>query len=161
MWPPLNTGTWIVPTYTDFQAFFNRDFWYDTTAGQTNLDLIQINDINNAIIEAQVNFNMGLYGSNTNITVAFLYLAAFCLVRKIQVSEKGLASQSRFPISSNSVGGVSISFTLPEIYTKDAWLNSLTVNGYGMRFLEFTLPYLTGNVFVVGGDLRRERLYTS
>lgn len=145
--------SWTPPTVCQFKQFFNRDFWYAQPADQDNLSLVNDCDINNAIAEAQINFNTALYGSDSNITIVFLYLAAFCLVRKIQVSEKGVASQSRFPISSNSVGGVSISFSLPEAYAKDPWLSALTANGYGMRFLEFTLPYLTGNVFVVGGSL--------
>jgi Protein of unknown function (DUF4054) len=144
--------SWTPPTACQFKQFFNRDFWYAKGEDCDNLDLVNDNDINNAIAEAQINFNTALYGSDSNITTVFLYLAAFMLVRKIQVSEKGLASQSRFPISSNSVGGVSINFSFPEQYAKDPWLSSLTVNGYGMRFLEFTLPYLVGNVLVVGGN---------
>lgn len=142
---------WEPPTIAQFQEFFARDFNY--TDDDTNLDLVTPNDITQAIAEGQINFNTSLYGSNANITTVFMYLAAFCLARKIIVSTKGLSSQSRFPINSNSVGGVSINFSLPEAYTKDPWLSALTVNGYGMRFLEFTLPYLTGNVFVAGGRL--------
>ena len=141
---------WEPPTVAQFMAYFNRDFFY--TDDPANLELVSQQDITNAIAEALINFNVALYGSNSNITTVFLYLAAFCLVRKMQVSEKGVASGSRFPISSNSVGGVSVGFSLPERYAKDAWLSSLTVNGYGMRYLEFTLPYLDGNVFVVGGN---------
>lgn len=142
---------WEAPTIAQFQAFFARDFNY--TQDNTALDFVTPNDITQAIGEGLINFNPSLYGSNANITTVFMYLAAFCLARKIIVSTKGLSSQSRFPISSNSVGGVSISFQLPEAYSKDPWLSSLTVNGYGMRFLEFTLPYLTGNVFVAQGRL--------
>ncbi len=143
--------SWSPPSVTDFQTFFARDFWFAGETDPNNLDFVTINDINQAIAEAQVNFNMGLYGSDSNITTVFMYLVAFHLVRKIQVSTKGLSSQSRFPISSNNVGGVSISFQLPEQYTKDPFLSSLTANGYGMRFLEFTLPYLSGNVIVAQG----------
>lgn len=144
---------WTPPTTDQFKLFFQRDFWF--TDDPDNLDLVNINDINQAIAEAQINFNTGLYGSDSNITTVFMYLAAFMLVRKIQVSEKGLASQSRFPISSNSVGGVSISFQLPQKYANDPFLSSLTANGYGMRYLEFTLPMLTGNIMVVcGGPLK-------
>lgn len=142
---------WEPPTIEQFMLFFARDFNY--TDDNTNLNLVTPNDIAQAISEALINFNTRLYGSNANITTVFMYLAAFNLVRKIIVSTKGLSSQSKFPIGSNSVGGVSINFSLPEAYAKDPWLSSLTVNGYGMRFLEFTLPYLSGNVFVVGGGL--------
>lgn len=146
--------SWTPPAYTDFQAFFARDFYFAQPSDPDNLDFVTANDINRAIAEAQINFNQALYGSNANITNVFMYLVAFCLVRNIQNSTKGLSSQSRFPISSNSVGGVSVNFQMPEQYSKDPWLSSLTVNGYGMRFLEFTLPYLVGNVFVVPGGPR-------
>lgn len=147
--------SWTPPVYTDFRNFFARDFYFAQDSDPDNLDFVTINDINRAIAEAQINFNMALYGSDANITNVFMYLAAFCLVRNIQNSTKGLSSQSRFPISSNSVGGVSISFDIPEAYKRDPFISSLTVNGYGMRFLEFTLPYLTGNAFVVCGGPRQ------
>ena len=142
---------WTPPIASDFKAFFARDFYFAPDSNPDDLDLVTNNDINQAIAEAQVHFNTGLYGSDSNITTVFMYLAAFHLCRKIQVSTKGLASQSRFPINSYSVGGVSIGFTLPDTYSKDPFLSSLTANGYGMRFLEFTLPLLSGNVFVACG----------
>ena len=144
----------VPPTPAQFQSFFARDFWYAQPTDQSNLDLVLQADIAQAIIEAQIHFNPGLYGSDVNSGTVFMYLAAYHLVRKMQVSEKGLSSQSRFPISSNSVGGVSIGFALPERYNKDPWLSSLTENGYGKRFLEFTLPLLEGNIFVVRGGPR-------
>lgn len=147
--------SWTPPTPSDFKDFFARDFVFASETDPNNLDFVTVNDINQAIKEALVNFNIALYGSDCNITTVFMYLVAFNLVRKIQVSTKGLSSQSRFPISSNSVGGVSISFHIPDSYMKDPWLSALTTNGYGMRFLEFTLPYLSGNVHVVPGGPRQ------
>lgn len=146
--------SWTAPTASDFKGFFARDFNFAQASDPNNLDFVIDADINRAINEAQINFNSALFGSDAQVTNVFMYYAAFCLVRNIQMSTKGLASQSKFPISSNSVGGVSISFAIPDAYTKDPFLSSLTSNGYGMRYLELLLPYLSGNITVVcGGPL--------
>jgi hypothetical protein len=142
---------WTPPVYSDFQAFFARDFYFASETDPNNLDFVTEADFDKALIEAQINFNPGLYGTDASTTNVFMYLLAFCMVRNIQNSTKGVNSVSKFPISSNSVGGVAISFQIPEAYSKDPFLSSLTVNGYGMRFLEFTLPLLVGNVFVAPG----------
>lgn len=148
-------SSWTPPAPSDFQAFFARDFFFASETDPNNLDFVTVNDITRAINEALINFNIALYGSNANITNVFMYLVAFCLVRNIQNSTKGLSSQTRFPISSTSVGGVSVSFSIPEAYMKDPFIASLTMNGYGMRFLELSLPYLSGNVTAIcGGPLR-------
>lgn len=146
--------SWTPPTPADFRSFFARDFVFAQASDPDNLEFITDGDLNRAIAEAQINFNQALYGSDANVTNVIMYLIAFCLVRNIQNSTKGLSSQSRFPISSNSVGGVAISFQIPEAYLKDPFIASLTANGYGMRFLEFTLPFLTGNAYVVCGGPR-------
>lgn len=143
---------WTPPVASDFKSFFARDFYFASETDPNNLDFVTEADINRAIAEAQINFNSGLYGTDAQITNVFMYLAAFCLVRNIQNSTKGLSSQSRFPISSNSVGGVSVNFSIPEAYMKDPFIASLTINGYGMRFLEFTLPMLGGNISVICGE---------
>lgn len=146
--------SWTAPSTSDFKAFFARDFYFAQDNDPNNLDFITNADITRAINEAQINFNSALFGTDAQVTNAFEYLAAFCLVRNIQLSTKGLASQTRFPISSNSVGGVSISFQIPDAYAKDPYLSSLTQNGYGMRYLEFLLPLLVGNVQTIcGGPL--------
>jgi len=147
--------SWTPPVYTDFQSFFARDFFFAQGTDGNNLDYVTAGDFNRALGEAQINFNSGLYGTDAQTTNAFMYLVAFCLVRNIQLSTKGLSSQSKFPISSTSVGSVSVSYQLPEAYTKDPFLSSLTVNGYGMRFLELTIPFLYGNVFVIAGGPRQ------
>ena len=98
-------------------------------------------DITRAITEASLSFNDGLFPSDL-IPVIFIYLVAFHLVSNLQNSSKGISSQSKFPISSESVGGVSISFQIPDRYAKDAMIQQYTQNGYGKRYIEFALPYL-------------------
>jgi hypothetical protein len=142
---------WTPPAYSDFQSFFARDFYFAQATDPNNLDFVTAGDVNRAIGEALIHFNTALYGTDAQVTNVFMYLVAFCLVRNIQLSSKGLSSQSKFPISSTSVGGVSVNYSIPEQYSKDPFLSSLTVNGYGMRFLEITVPLLYGNIFVISG----------
>lgn len=142
--------SWVQPTAAAFQVFFARDFEF--TTDPANLELVSVNDINRAMTDAIDNFPPGLFSTDDVATNAFMYLTAFCMVRNIQMATKGLASQgNKFMISSNSVAGVSTSFTIPERYSKDPFLASLTGNQYGQRYLELIIPYLTGAVFVVPG----------
>jgi hypothetical protein len=129
-------------TIADFQAYFARDFNFAPANDDNNIDdYIVSADITKAITEAQLNFNECLFADPT---IPFIYLAAYTLVVNLQNSTRGLSSQAKFPISSNSVGGVSISFQIPERYSKDAFLQQYTKNGYGMKYLELVLPYLVG-----------------
>ena len=139
--------SWVQPTPAQFQIFFARDFEF--TTDPANLELVSVNDINRAMTDALDNFPSGLFSTDAVSTNAFMYLVAFCMVRNIQMSQKGIASQgNKFMISGNSVAGVSTSFSIPEQYMKDPFLASLTGNQYGQRYLEMILPYLIGNVFI-------------
>ena len=130
------------PSVADFQAYFARDFNFAPANDDSNIDKYVVSaDITKAITEAQVNFNETLF---SDPTVPFMYLTAYVLVVNIQNSARGLSSQAKFPISSNSVGGVSVSFQIPDRYAKDAFLQQYTKNGYGMKYLELVLPYLVG-----------------
>lgn len=142
---------WTQPTPDEFKDFFERDFNFAQASDPDNLDYIRDKDIERAIDEGIIHFNSGLFPSDEATTNVFMYLAAFCLVRNLQNSAKGITSQAKFPISSNSVGSVSVNYSIPERYSKDVYLNSFTQNGYGMRYLELVLPYLVGNVGNVYG----------
>lgn len=143
--------SWTAPTVSEFKSFFARDFYFASASDPNNLDYIVDSDITRAINEGQINFNDGLFGSDAQVTNVFMYLAAFCLVRNIQNSAKGLTSQSKFPISGTSVGSVSVNFQIPEAYSKDPFISSFTQNGYGMRYLELAFPFLIGNVGISEG----------
>jgi hypothetical protein len=128
-------------TIADFKAYFARDFAYAPADDALNLDYIIDGDITRAIAEASVNFNETLFDDPS---IPFVYLVAFQLVTNLQNSAKGISSQSKFPISSESVGGVSISFQIPDRYQKDPIIQQYAKNGYGMKYLELVLPYLVG-----------------
>ncbi len=134
---------WITPSVNDFKNYFVRDFNFAPSTDAANLDYIIDADVTRAIEEAQINFNHTLFDSGS-INTIFMYLVAFHLVSNLQNSSKGISSQSKFPISSNSVGDVSITFQIPDRYAKDAFIQSYTINGYGMKYLSLVLPYLVG-----------------
>ena len=142
---------WVAPTTADFKAFFMRDFPYAPTDDDGNIDLIGGADITRAINEGLLTFSEGLYGTEAQSTNAFMYLAAFHLVENLKMSAKGLAALAQFPIESSSVGGVSNSFAIPEKYKNHPVLSQYLSNAYGKKFIELTLPYLVGNIAVMGG----------
>ena len=127
-------------TISEFKSYFARDFNFAPADDQGNIDQYIVDaDITKAITESVLNFNDGLFNDPATI---FMYLVAYTLVVNLQNSAKGISSQAKFPINSNSVGGVSISFAIPERYAKDAFIQQYTKNGYGMKYLELVLPYL-------------------
>ena len=143
--------SWTAPTAAEFKTFFARDFNFAPTDDPSNLAYITDTDVDRAIAEAQINFNTALFGTDAQVTLVFQYLAAFYLVFNLQNSAKGISSQSKFPISSASVGGVSVNYQLPDRYSKDPYLSQFTQNGYGMKYLSLAMPYLSGNVAVQPG----------
>src|SRR3990167_7543882 len=96
--------SWSPPSVSDFKNFFERDFNFAPLSDPNNLDFITNADITRAINESQINFNISLFGNDSQVTNVFMYLAAFHLVGNIQNSTKGISSQTKFPISSTSVG---------------------------------------------------------
>ena len=142
---------WAPPVNGDFRVFFARDFYFATADAPNNMDFVTDADVTRAINEANINFNASLFGTDAQVTNVFMYLAAFYLVRNIQLSTKGLAAQNKFFASSVNIGGVSTSYHIPEIYSKDPFISSLAENRYGQAYLGFLLPCLAGNVILLDG----------
>ena len=139
-----------VPNVSVFKAYFFRDFNFAPDEDLTDLKFIIDADITKAYGQAFANFNDSLFDEDS-AEMIFLHLSAFYLVFDLQNSSQGLSSQSKFPMSSKSVGGVSAGFTVPDRYAKDALLSIFTGNGYGMKYLSYLIPQLVGNTKVVGG----------
>lgn len=137
-------SSWTPPTVADFKAQFVRDFPYAPANSQNDLKYILDSDVQSAINTAQVNFNTGLFGSNT--TIIFMYLAAHTLVMAIRNSSMGLNSQAKFPLDSAGVGSVSISNNINEQFASDPLFSGLLKTGYGQMYLDIVYPYTVGNV---------------
>lgn len=146
-------STWTPPSYTDFQAFFNRDFPYaSVTTPATDLNYVQPADINKAIAEAQINFSAGMFDiTSGQSTTVFMYLAAFYLVENLKASAKGLAAQANFPLTAIGVGGVNMAMTPPEQFLKNPTYAMFTRNGYGLTYLSFVYPYTIGGMAIAPG----------
>ncbi len=141
----------VTPSVDDFKDQFFRDFKYAPEGSENDLNFITDRDINKAYAQALINFNAGIFGTDAEATLIFLWLAAFYLVYDLQTSAQGIGSQANFPVTSKSVGNVSASFQIPDKIMKNPTLAIYAMNGYGMKYLSMALPYTVGNVRVVNG----------
>lgn len=106
-------------------------------------------DIQNAIGEASMNFNEGLWGSDEEKKLAFGYLVAHYLCLDIQTALQGLASNGNYPIQHKSVGSISVGFAIPAMYLQDAFVAYLNKTGFGQKYFSLLLPRLRGRGFAV------------
>lgn len=136
-------------TIEDFKTHFFRDFKYGTL--DETCDTIADEDLNKAFAEAKINFNQGLWGTQDQLKIAFLYIAAHYLVMDIQASKEGVNSSSAFPVNSRSVGSVSESYQIPEWVSKNAYLAHFASTRYGLKYCSLLKPRLVGNVAVFEG----------
>jgi hypothetical protein len=142
------------PTIADFKAQFDRDFDYGP--GTEN---VRDTDITRALADAAMLFNPGLWDTIEQPT-AYGYLAAHFLVLNIQGAGgpsaanygKGLASHGGGTIESKSVGGVSVTFAVPDFVRANPTLSQLMKTDYGQKYLSLIYPRLVGNVAVIAGD---------
>lgn len=141
---------YTAPAVSVFKAYFTRDFSYAPDSDADNLAYVTDADIEKAYDQAVANFNDSLFEDDITQMV-FLWLSAFYLVYDLQTSSHGISSQANFPISSKSVGNVSVGYTVPEQYAKDPFLSVFTGNGYGLKYLSYLVPRLRGNFQYAGG----------
>lgn len=145
-------------TVADFKAKFYRDFEYATVPSGVeqaipNPDFVQDQDITNAFQDAQYALNQALFGTDANITLAYLYLTAHFLCQAISSAEGGIngGSAGAFPVASRSVGSVSESYQIPDAYKDSPVLAGYAQTSYGIRYLQMILPKLVGNMTAVYG----------
>jgi len=131
----------------DFMAFFDRDFVY----GEKKCEVREV-DIEKAIAEANILFNIGLWDSVEISKIPFLYLTAHCLVKifntiggVIQVGN-GVNSVGSFPINSKGAGGLSVNYSIPEDLANDKMLSQFLTTAYGLKYLQLLVPNLVGNM---------------
>lgn len=110
---------------------------------------VQDADIERAWAEALVTFNEGISGNNPKIV--FLYLVAFYLAYDLSLAANGAYGLVQFPATSVTVGSVSESYYVPEVYLNDPILGFYARNGFGLKYLNMVYPNIIGNVGVVAG----------
>lgn len=127
---PTDTNSW--ETYTDDVLNYTRD-----------------EDIQNAFLEAYVNFNPNLFGSDTYMAkLVFLYLTAHYLTMDMR---NALGANQVGILLSKSVGSVSQGYTIPKWINDNASLSVYASTGYGIKYASLIRPYLIGNIMLVQG----------
>lgn len=141
-------------TISDFKSQFRRDFPYAPTAvigTDEELEYILDEDITNAFTQAKCNFNENIFSDDGCCKLAYLYLSAHYLSHDMKTAQNGINSTGAQNVASRSVGSVSESYSIPEEYQKDPYLNFFTTTGYGIKYLSLVMPLIRGNVYAVQG----------
>lgn len=136
----------IVETTTNLPT--NTTDWklYDDSV----LNYTQDADILEAINEAFVNFNEGLFKDEATAKLVFLFLVAHYLTIDFGIAtgniQLGLTT-------SKSVGSVSESYSVPNWLLNNAALSAYATTPYGIKYASLIRPYLVGNFFIVKGGV--------
>ncbi len=142
--------SYTYPSATDFKAYFTRDFPYGTDPATSVLDA----DIVKAIGQAEVNWNPGLWGSQSAFTIGFLYLTAHWLVIDLRMSSQGINGQYQWTEASKSVGNVAQAFAIPQRILDNPTFAMFAQTNYGAKYLQLLLPQLVGQTFIAYGSTR-------
>lgn len=110
-------------------------------------------DIEKAIGEATLNFNVELFGEcECASRVPFLYLVAYYLVVDIKNGMAGISSNAYASfVSSKSVGNVSESYAIPSWVQGNPVFSLYMDNGYGKKYLTLILPRVSATFFLAQG----------
>lgn len=141
-------------TIAQFKARFVREFIYGSRPDQV-VDA----DVTNGINQASMLFNENLWLNDIEKQTAFGFCAAHFLSLNIQSAgglssinkNAGVTSASAGPVSSKTVGPVSLNYEWPERIKNDPILFGFTTTRFGTIYLQLLTPRLVGNVFVVEG----------
>ena len=150
---------------TGDEVYYNNNFFtsaIDNNTGNTPVDgakwvttidsvenYILDTDISNAICEASLSFNEGLWGCKNEKNIAFGYLVAHYLCCDIQTALQGISSTGNYPIQNKTVGSVSVGFAIPLMYLNDPFIGYLNKTGFGQKYFSLLLPRLRGKGFAI------------
>ncbi len=127
----------------------NSEYWQEDDEVQYN-DYINDDDINKAFIQAKNMINLSLFGRNEEcLKMCYLMLTAHFLVIDLNMSNGNGASS--FIIASKSVGSVAASYGIPKKILDNPNLSYLANTQFGMKYLVYILPLLSGNLMILKG----------
>lgn len=113
-------------------------------------DYINDDDIEKAFLQAKNMINVDLFGRNEELLkMCYLMLTAHFLVMDLNMGNGNGASS--FLITSKSVGSVSASYGIPEKILKDPNFAYLSSTQFGLKYLVYILPLMTGNMYILNG----------
>ena len=136
----------IVATTTEYPT--NITDWQ--VINQTVLNYTQDSDIKNAMAEARVNFNEGMFPDEDTAKLVFLYLTAYYLTVDFK---NAIGQSSTGVVQSKTVGSVSESYAIPQWVTNSPILSAYAQNGYGLKYLTLIRPYIIGNIYLSVGAI--------
>ena len=113
------------------------------------LNYTQDSDIINAIAEASVNFNEGLFSDCCTAKLVFLYLVAYYLTIDFQNAMSPMSGGGI--VQNKSVGSVSEGYAIPQWMLNNPSFSMYAQNGYGRKYLSLIRPYLLGNIILSKG----------
>lgn len=119
----------------------------------TELSYTQDSDILNAVAEANVNFNKGLFPDEATAKLVFMYLVAHYLTIDF-LNAQGTSYAGI--MTSRSVGSVSESYSIPQWILNNSGLAPYSTTGYGLKYCSLIRPYLVGNFFIVKGSINAD-----
>lgn len=124
--------------------------WWEITDGN-KYDYITDEDIEKAYGQARTTFNIDLFiNDKEKLRIAYLLLTAHYLVMDLNMSNGNGASN--FLITSKSVDGVSASYGIPQKYLNNPFLYYLAGSSFGLKYLQYLIPLMIGNIRVIGGQ---------
>ncbi len=137
------------PTILQFQQLFVRDFPYGSNINTSITDT----DIANAYTLTNININPGLWATQANYTIGYLYLSAHYLVLNLRASSQGINGQFNWLEAGKGVGSVNSTFSIPQRVLDNPLWSMYTKTNYGMQYLQLLLPQLSGYMYPVAGGV--------
>lgn len=159
--PVYTQGTYFKGDIVYYEGLFYKAIVDSTTNLPTDtsdwelyndsvLNYTQDGDILNASLEANVNFNEGLFPDEAIKKLVFLYLVAHYLTIDFR---NALGTNQIGLVASKSVGSVSESYSIPNWIMGNAGLAPYATTGYGIKYATLLRPYLVGNFFIAKGGI--------
>lgn len=138
------------PTIGDFKTYFIRDFPYssDRNAGVTDQDIANAYVINN------FNWQPAFFSTQENYTTGYLYLSAHYLCLSLRMASQGFNGQYNWTQQSKSVQGVAEGFLIPEPLNQNPFYQQLTKTNYGALFFSLVYPQTIAPGFLAVGSTR-------
>lgn len=142
----------VKPTVEEFKIFFARDFPFQPTPDPDAVPpividpskYVQDSDIVKAFMMANTKFLECCLPDQESYTVAYMYLAAHVLSNNFKTSNGGMNGSFSFGSTSQSVGSVSISNSLPgDIATSPIWAWYISTP-YGVEYVMMIYPCTLG-----------------
>lgn len=166
---PVYLPVYMRKTYTNGDIVYYNNNFYQCQAASTNnpptnttdwktikssvLNYTQDSDIINAIAEARVNFNPGLFPDCQTARMVFLYLVAHYLTVDFQ---NAMGNNIAGMATSKSVGSVSEGYTPFPWIQNNPGLSMYATTGYGIKYCSLIRPYLLGNIILSKGRTTAE-----